>query len=189
MIFGSWLIQNFQESKHKSEREEIIEKHRNIEHLFDARRVWLESLYTHQTIKNDSIQRDRIYFLKAYNYIETSLSILSEINGVILKDTTEINSKNNELASILQECNQLYRNGQYGKLSEIINAINAENGYNISAKFQQSGVIERKLLKELSEKSESANKKYLWVYIIGSFFIAIDFILTNQKELRIEDDK
>jgi hypothetical protein len=63
-ILSAWIIQNFQENNIKSERQELLQKQNTINHLFDARRVWLESIYTHQAIKNDSVIGDKIYFTK-----------------------------------------------------------------------------------------------------------------------------
>jgi hypothetical protein len=180
-IFGSWIVQNFEENDFKSQREELIEKQEAVNRMFDARRVWLESLYTHSAIKNNVVENDEIYFVKAYNYLETSLTTLSLINEIIITDSIERKKTNLDLSTILTKNKKYFKDKNYGQIIQTIDSLHSENKFDLNSKFSQSGQFERKLLRDITNKEKSASNKYLFFYILGTLFIAIDFIILKSK--------
>ena len=182
LIFSAWLIQNFQEAEFKSKREILIEKQATINNLFAARRIWLESLYTHRAIKNDSVKNDEVYYVKAYNYLETTLSTLSHIDEVLISDTLKLKKELEKYAKTLEVNGEYFKNKEYEKLIQTVNYINA-GAYNVNKKFSESGEKERKLLSEITSNEKKANRHQLWFYILGSILIAIDYLAFKIKTL------
>ncbi|MBE2217887.1 MAG: hypothetical protein IAE90_06790 [Ignavibacteria bacterium] len=180
-IFVAWFIQNFQENDFKGQREELLQKQSTINFLFAGRRVWLESIYTHNAIMKDTVTSDKIYFTKVYNYLEMSMQIIKSINEILIADTLMLRKSNDSLTYSLGLCEDFFKNEQYDLLSKYTNYVNssAPGGYNLNSKYAEAGNIIRKKLKELAESERDANNFYLWAYIIGTLLISVDYCVAK----------
>jgi hypothetical protein len=185
-IFGSWVIQNFQENKFRGERERIQKMQDNVIHMMDARRVWLESVFTHASLKPD-IKQDSVYHIKIYDYIETSLNVVALMDEIIIKDTVKLDSIKKDLAETIVLCANYCKGKDYDKLVQVSNAINMQDKYNLNGKFLDSGSKIKQLLDDLTAKENEYNHIYLYLYVIGAFCLAADFSLRLTKREREAD--
>lgn len=181
-VFGAWVIQNFQENDYKSQKEELIQKEENINRMFDARRIWLESLFTERAIKNDDLENDEVYFIKSYNYIETSLTTLSLINEITIADSVKRNQLKDHYNSIISRNNEYFKNKEYLKIAQTVYKLNSEEQFNLNKKFFESGLLKTKILNDIKNNEKKANDKFLLFYIFGSILIAINFLISKNKK-------
>lgn len=182
-VFGSWVMENFQENKFRSEREHIELQQTSVMQMINARRAWEVSVDNHVPNKDGSTDTSRNYNIQVYNYIETSLNAITLIDEIIVKDRIKLDSLKKEIAETLIICANAVNDKDYDKLIAIANYMNMPKHFDFLGHLRNNGGKVKEMLTDLSKKEDCSNNLHLFLYCLGAILLAADFLIIKFNNL------